>query len=197
MIPLFPPAQLKLDLLASLKKTSLEYTTFYNGYFFDYFVPTVPTYLQPLALMIDIPNNAIAIPGTGDVPVVFTHTWDIAKFVTAYIEKPEWDREAYIIGDKITFNEFVRLAEDIKGVKFNVSYDSEEDLAAGKATELPSYPHVYPFFPKEALLPMVAGMGWMMHKGYFDLDTKRALNKEFEAIKPRTIKELLVQAYKS
>lgn len=146
--------------------------------------------------MLDIPNNAVAIPGSVEVPIVFTHTWDVAKFVAAYVEKPQWDREAFVIGDKITLNEPLRLAEEAKGTKSSVSYDTFEDLLDHKVTELPCYPQIYPFFPKDALMSLVAGIGWLMKKGYFNLKGEKSLNEEFKSIKARFTRELLVQASK-
>ncbi|KAH7303785.1 hypothetical protein B0I35DRAFT_364368 [Stachybotrys elegans] len=196
-VPMFPPAQSKLEVMSCLETLSLEYTIFYTGYFFDYYTLELPTYMQPIAFMLDIPNNTAAIPGSGEVPIVFTHTWDVAKFVAAYAEKPQWDREAYVIGDKITFNELVRLAEEVKHEKFTISYDTIENLIDHKVTELPCYLRIYPFLPKEALLPLIAGIGWLFDKGYFNLKWERTLNEEFKLIKARSITELLVQASKS
>ncbi|KAH7302982.1 hypothetical protein B0I35DRAFT_447459 [Stachybotrys elegans] len=196
-VPMFPAAQQKLEVMGCLDTLSLEHTVFYTGYFFDYYTRELPTYMQPVAFVLDIPNNAAAIPGSGEVPVVFTHTWDVAKFVAAYAEKPQWDREAYVIGDKITLNELVRLAEEVKGKKFRVSYDTVEDLLDHKVTELPCYPQIYPFFPKEALMSLIAGIGWLFEKGYFDLNGERTLNEDFKSIKARSTRELLVQASKS
>jgi len=100
------------------KTTTLEYTRFHNGYFSDYWAfPKVPSYLsrQPLVYWIDMENNAAAIPGTGDVPAVFTHTTDLAKFVAASLDLPKWEPDYFVYGDRLTWNEFVRLAEEAKG----------------------------------------------------------------------------------
>jgi hypothetical protein len=194
---MFPAAQSKLEVMGCLETLSLEHTVFYTGYFFDYYTLELPTYMQPVAFVLDIPKNAAAIPGSGEVPVVFTHTWDVAKFVAAYAEKPRWDHEAFVIGDKLTLNELVRLAEEVKGKKFHVSYDTVEDLLDYKVTELPCYSQIYPFFPKEALMSLITGIGWLFEKGYFDLNRESTLNEEFKFIKARSTRELLVQASKS
>ncbi|WKT54474.1 NmrA-like domain [Fusarium oxysporum f. sp. vasinfectum] len=197
MIPYFPPAGSKLQVLAALEKTSLQYTAFYNGFFLDYFVPGVPTYLRPLTWAVDVQNNAASIPGTGDVPVVLTHTSDVAKFVAAYMEKPNWDKEAYIIGNRLTLNELIRLVEEAKGVKFTVTYDSVDDLSAGKVTELPSHPPAYAVFPKEALQGFLAGFGLLAVNGALNLKPERTLNQDFGSIKPQTVKELLALSFKA
>lgn len=187
---------MKIDCLELLNASSLEYTAIYNGLFLDYFVaPVVPTHLSLLALFLDITNNAAGIPGTGNNATVFTHTWDVAKFVAAYVEKAKWVPEAYILGDKATLNELLKIAEDAKGAKFTVSYDSLEDLAAGKVTELPSHLQAYPLVPKPALQGVLATLGLMVAKGLFNLEPEWTLNQEFPDIKPRTIKQLVNEAW--
>lgn len=99
---------------------------------------------------------------------MFTHTWDVAKFVAAHVEKAKWVPEAYVLGDKAILNELLKIPEDAKGAKFTVSYDSLEDLAAGKVTELPSHVQAYPFVPKPALQGVLATLGLMVAKGLFN-----------------------------
>jgi hypothetical protein len=94
----------------------LEWTLFYTGFFMDYFgMPSLPSYLTPLVVLIDIPGNMAAIPGDGNKPVTFTHTSDVGKFVAASVDLEEWDHVSVVIGDKMTMNEAVKLAEEAKG----------------------------------------------------------------------------------
>lgn len=94
----------------------LEWTLFYNGYFMDYFgMPKLPSYLNPFVIFMDIPGNMAAIPGDGNTPVTFTHTSDVGRFVAASLDLEKWDRVSAIIGDKMTINEAVKLAEEAKG----------------------------------------------------------------------------------
>jgi nucleoside-diphosphate-sugar epimerase len=82
----------------------------------DYWgMPNVPSHMPPLMMVLDIPNNTAVILGSGDVPVIFTHTRDVARFVTESLDLDKWDPESYVMGDKVTFNELLRLAEDAKG----------------------------------------------------------------------------------
>lgn len=158
--------KLKFDAEKALKKaTSLESTKFINGYFMDYWgIPQVKSYMPPTTMVLDIPNNTAAITGSGNTPVVFTHTSDIAKFVAASLDLESWDAVSYIIGDRVTWNEFLRLAEETKRTKFTVAYDSLEKLQKGQVTELPGHVAVYPFFPRSdfnsLLLPLASGMKW-------------------------------------
>lgn len=186
-----------MKVLETLESTSLEYTAVLNGYFLDYWVsPHVKSYFGSWPLVIDVPNNVAAIPGSGDVPIVFTHTFDIARFVPALLRLPNWERESYIIGDKVTWNEFVRLAEEAKGVKFTVTYDSVKKLEASQITELPSHGNLYSFFPREMLQGLFAAFGRMFEEGDFDLKPSRTLNDVFPEIKARGVKKLLFEAWK-
>lgn len=194
----FPVANGKIAILRALETTSLEYTAICNGYFLDYFVaPKVKTYMNPMAMVIDIPNDFAAIPGSGNVPVAFTHTFDVAKYVAALQALPKWEKESVIVGDKVTWNEFVQLAEQVKGKKFTVVHDSMEKLQSGEITELPSHPAMYPFFPKQMLQGFFAAFGIMFEKGVFNLDVKGSLVEQFPDIKPRKVKEALEEAYGS
>lgn len=108
----------KLRAAALLKETKdLEYTVVHNGFFLDYWAtPAVPSYMSPFTLFIDMPGNAAAIPGSGNTPSAFTHTKDVGKFVAAALDLDKWEPDTFIVGDKVTFNEFVKLAEAAKGI---------------------------------------------------------------------------------
>ncbi|KAK8144541.1 hypothetical protein G3M48_005658 [Beauveria asiatica] len=192
----FSPAQVKLNLLKSMEATSLEWTAVLNGYFLDFYgAPKVATYMPPLVLAIDLFNDVAAIPGSGQVLAVFTHTFDVGKFVAALLTKEKWEKESFIIRDRLTLNDFVRIAEEVKGTKFRVEHDSVEKLKTGVITELPSHPVFYPFFPKEMLQGTFAAMGIALESGAFDLKPRRTLNDEYPAIKPKTVRDLVSEAF--
>ena len=104
----------------ALKQTqNLEYTAFYSGFFLDYWgMPGVPSHMPPFTMVLDIAHNAAAIPGSGDVPITFTHTKDTAKFVAAILDKEKWDEETFVMGEKLTFNEALTIVEEVKGNYF-------------------------------------------------------------------------------
>ncbi|KAK3362517.1 hypothetical protein B0T25DRAFT_524497 [Lasiosphaeria hispida] len=179
---------------------SLEYTVFRVGYLMDYWgIPAVKSYLArtPLIFWLDIPNNAAAIPGSGNTPAIFTHTTDVGRFVAASLDLPKWEPETTVFGDRLTWNEFLQYAEEAKGTKFSVDYDSVEELKAGKTTELPSQVPFYQFLPKPILQGMAASFGLWFDRGLFDLKPAKFLNQDFPEIKPMTVKEMLDQAWKS
>jgi hypothetical protein len=193
---IFPVAKTKVEIINAVTQTNLEWTGVQNGLFTDFYVaPKVKSYLTPLPLVLDIQGNAAGIPGTGDEPVVFTHTSDISKYVAELVLDPNpWDQTSTIIGDKITWNDFVKIAEDVKGTKFEVTYESSDK---GKITELPSHPHLYPFFPKEAMQGLFSSFGLLFARGDFDLKTDPAnsLNIRYPGIKPKTVRELVQEAW--
>ncbi|KAI8267266.1 hypothetical protein K4K58_008363 [Colletotrichum sp. SAR11_239] len=177
----------------------LEYAVVHNGFFLDYWAPQAEkSNMTPFTLFIDIPNDSAAIPGSGNVPSAFTHTRDVAKFVAAALDLKKWDNDLYIVGDKVTWNEFLKLAEDAKGTKFNVAYDSAEKLKAGQTTELPGQIPAYPFFPKEAYQALAGTFGWWFENGTFDIPPsgKKTLNELFPEIKAWKVKEILDKAWK-
>lgn len=115
--------------LDALGKTTLEYTAIINGFFMDYYIqPHIKSYLTGITLAIDIANKSAAIPGSGDAPVVFTYSFDIGKFVAALLSQSSWEKESYIIGDKVTLKEFLAIAEEARGTEFTTVYDSLDKL---------------------------------------------------------------------
>lgn len=190
-------AEGKSAYLNALEDTSLEYTSVVNGLFLDYYVvPHVKSYLPPLALAIDIANKTAAIPGSGDVPVVFTYSFDVGNFVAALLAQSSWQKESYIIGDKVTLNELLAIAEEARGSKFETTHDSMDKLRSFQVTELPAHPPMYPFFPKQMLQGMSAVFGILFEEGFFDLKSEQSLNEQFPGIKTRKVRELIEEAWK-
>ncbi|KAI8308619.1 Oxidoreductase BOA1 [Colletotrichum sp. SAR11_59] len=126
--------------------------------------------------------------------------------------KSKWPAETYIIGDKVTFHEMLRLAEEVKvqysdgfpfgqfltarpGTKFTVAHDSVEDLQACKLTELPSHRQFYQIYPKEMLHSFLAPFGLNCERGQADLKPSRTLNEEFPEIKAMKAKDVLEQGW--
>ncbi|WQF78918.1 Putative NmrA-like domain, NAD(P)-binding domain superfamily [Colletotrichum destructivum] len=192
----FPPAIAKKTALEALKKTSLEWTTVYNGFFLDYFgTPRVKSYMDDVAFFVDLANNVASIPGSGNVPIVFTHTSDVARFIAEFLEHPNWRPESYIIGDRVTFNEVVRMAEDVKGTKFTVFYNSVESLKANVMVELPAHHEVYKMYPKEMLHSFLVPFGLECERGQANFKPAHTLNDDFPHIKPVSAREILERGW--
>lgn len=102
---------------AELEKTNLEWTAFNIGWFLEYFgMPHVKTYIQQTTFVVDMAGKSASIPGDGKQKMTFTYSLDVAKFVIAALDLPKWDRDTIVIGDKMTWEEFVKLAEEARGM---------------------------------------------------------------------------------
>uniref|UniRef100_A0A8H7K8P3 NmrA-like domain-containing protein n=1 Tax=Bionectria ochroleuca TaxID=29856 RepID=A0A8H7K8P3_BIOOC len=64
------------------------------------------------------------------------------------LDLPEWPRELRIVGETLTFNKLITLAENATGKKFDVKYDSLETLKKSQITELPGHENDYKKYPK-------------------------------------------------
>ena len=72
-----PFQRFRLQTIATLRKTGLEWTQFQNGYFLDYYgMPHVESTLKPLTFVLDVANKAASIPGTGNERMTLTYTKD-------------------------------------------------------------------------------------------------------------------------
>ncbi|RKK76739.1 hypothetical protein BFJ69_g6688 [Fusarium oxysporum] len=103
--------------LAVLSQTKLEYTIVFNGHFSDYYgYPKVKTYLKHADFLVDIANKAAAVPGSGEDRVAFTYSFDVARFVDDLVNTEEkCPKHSVIIGEKITVNGMVAIAEGARG----------------------------------------------------------------------------------
>lgn len=188
----------QLESRAQLRKTSLEWTEIVTGYFFDYWgMPHIKTNMTPDMPVLDIVHGVAAIPGTGNEPIAFIYTYDVARVLSEALTLPKWDEATYIVADKLTWNSFIYLAESVRGRKFNVTYDHVDKLTAGEITELPNHRDNYHEFPKEELCKMYAGLGLSMAKGTFDLEVQRSIHLQFPHIKMLTVQDMLLDTWKS
>ncbi|KAL8724573.1 MAG: hypothetical protein Q9181_006766 [Wetmoreana brouardii] len=190
---------LKRQSFAELEKQpNLGFTTFDNGYFMDYFgMPHYQSYMTPEMPFVDMSALKAAIPGSGDDLVTWTLTRDVAKFVRKMVESDDpWPKRSQIVGDSVSFNEIVQLAEQARGrllligTKFDVVHDSLEDLRAGKISEIPAYLPLYEIFPKEMLLEMMAGLGVAMITGVFAFKGE-LINDKFPDIQPAKLRDFI------
>ncbi|KAK3938952.1 hypothetical protein QBC46DRAFT_264241, partial [Diplogelasinospora grovesii] len=169
-----PVAAPKLAIFEALEKTQLEWTLVANGFFLDYWgMPKSKSYLSQAILALDVAANKAAIPGTGDTPITFTYSGDVTKFTAKLLTLDKWEPESYIISDRLTWNEIVKL-------KFDVTYDPTDLLRSGKITKLPSHVYVYKFLPKEALQGMPTQFGLLLAEGVLDFHPEQSLNDLFQ-----------------
>jgi hypothetical protein len=101
---------------------------------------------------------------------------------------------SYIIGDKLTMNEVLAIAEEATGSKFETTYDSLETLKSGQVTELPAHADMY--FPKPMLQGMLAVFGLLFEQGHFDFKPEKSLNSQFPEIETRKVRDLVEEAWR-
>ncbi|CZR61895.1 uncharacterized protein PAC_11792 [Phialocephala subalpina] len=213
-------ARSKSEIIKEVQKMSLEYTIFYNGIFLDYYgSPHFKSHVTAWPLFVDISHESAAIPCSGNELIVFTHSSDLAEFTVKSLDLKDWPKESYVIGEKLTWKEFVKLAEDAKGTysslmvalslilheltippsigsKFNVVYDSEADLKAGRVSQLPSYPAMYAASLGAHLQATISIAGERFAKAELDLKPAHTLNDDFPEIKSMSVKKFLELSWK-
>ena len=137
----------------------------------DYWAaPRIPTHIRAANIIIDPENNTAVIPGDGNTPMVLTHSTDAAKFTIAMLDLPHWKRRHSIVANRTTLNEAVRLAEEIKDIKFDVKYFSVEEMERGEFDLTPSMKRVLPEEMQGGLRNMLALSGIGLAQGSIDLN---------------------------
>lgn len=79
-------------------------------------MPFIKTQIPPMTFAVDIKNRLAAIPGTGEEPISFTYTYDVATFLDAFLDEPKWEELTYCYGEKLTWNKFISIAEEVTGM---------------------------------------------------------------------------------
>ncbi|VUC23404.1 unnamed protein product, partial [Clonostachys rosea] len=192
----------KLDIERVLMMTkSLEWTRFHNGFFLDYYFSSkVKTFLTPGKYVVDLDSKKAIIPGDGNVPVSFTHTSDVARYIVGSLSLPLWPSRLYMSGDYLTWNEFVDLAESISGSKFDREYNDHEALRSGDATrfkQLDGWEVLYKYWPKNMAERLPSAIQYFMGSGLADTDRfGPRLNDLLPNVKPLTVRAALESYYK-
>ncbi|KAI1335832.1 NAD(P)-binding protein [Xylariaceae sp. FL0016] len=191
------PMAFKVEALKAAKQAKdLEYVSFYTGFFLDYWgMPVVKSHMRPAVMVIDIAHGAAAIPGDGNTPVAFTHTSDVARYVSAALDLEKWESGYNLSADKVTWKKFLALAENACGTEFKVTYDDAEKLKAGQVTELPTQVNAGLFATEDAYRKLLAATHLRMDSGMFDFDEGRKARDAFPSITPKTVKSLLEEAW--
>ncbi|KAF2735549.1 NAD(P)-binding protein [Polyplosphaeria fusca] len=190
--PELPQSAYRRATQAELRKTELEWTKVYNGLFLEYYgMPYVESFLPSFTSVVDMPYKTAAIPGTGDDVMTFIYSKDMAALVVAALDLPAWEETLSCIGEKMTWNEFVRVAEEITDSKFKVSYDPEEKLRSGKVTLLPSGTSSYAVFTEDIYQGILSVAGLHLIAGLFDLPEEYSLSRKFPEIKVMGVRDML------
>ncbi|KAJ5208020.1 NAD(P)-binding protein [Penicillium cf. viridicatum] len=132
-----------------------------------------------------------AIPGDGNVPVTFTYSFDLARFVVAALDLEKWDEETRVVGDEITWNQFVALAERYRGSKFETCYDDVDMLKRFEITELPGHRALYDQFPKKPFQWFMSIFELFTTDGTSHIQKHGSLNDKFPEITPLSVEGML------
>ncbi|PYI07711.1 NAD(P)-binding protein [Aspergillus sclerotiicarbonarius CBS 121057] len=182
-----PSIQYWLDAAELLQKSGLKYTRVTPGIFMDYWgMPQVRTNLQPYVIGVDVANCWAAIPGDGNDKMGVTYSYDMAAFIVKLLDLEEWPEFSIFVGDEITYNQLLQLAEQVRGQKFEVVYDSVEKIKEGQVT----IPPFHPGTSEEEARETAVLVSRLTIVGAFDLPKER-LNTKFPDLKPVKLREFL------
>lgn len=112
------------DTLANQKE--IQWTLILQGWLGDYWVQDADntrSYVRnfPNGWPINLEQTHIRVPGTGDEPIGWTATRDMAKAVVKLIGFDEWPDHTYVFGEIGTWNEAIPKLEKFLGRKLEVS----------------------------------------------------------------------------
>lgn len=108
----------------------VEYTLVCNGLFMDYLLPKGgKKYCGDVAIPVNIEERKARIPGSGEEPVTLTLADDVGKAIVWLIDDPRpWPKYTYIAGSVTSWNELVKMGEEVTDDKFTVEYIPEAEL---------------------------------------------------------------------
>jgi nucleoside-diphosphate-sugar epimerase len=196
LLPVDPSIQWWLDAADRLKTSSLKYTRVIPGFFMDYWgMPNAKTNLSPYTFGIDISSGTAAIPGDGNDVICMTYTYDMATYLVKALDLDEWPEFSIIVGDQVTYNQLLAMAEEITDKKFIVSYDTLDQIQAGDVTVPPMPKGIE--YPVDELKETTALVSRLTVNGVFDLPKENRLSDQFPNVRPITMKEFLEKAWRS
>ncbi len=125
----YPLTKVKRDVENHLKNSGLNYTIIQAGYFMEVWLSD--------ALGFDFQNNKARIYGDGKNKLSWISFKDVAKFVVASINKPQFLNKIVEIGGPESLNplEVVKIFEDVKNNSFSVELIAEEILRTQMETD--------------------------------------------------------------
>lgn len=106
-------------------QSEVKWTLVCQGWLADYFIQPADgskSYMRPFpqGWPIDLDRKTVRIIGTGDEPVAWTATRDMAKAVVQLMSHDEWPDHTYVFGELSTWNVAVEKLETFLGRKLEV-----------------------------------------------------------------------------
>ncbi|KAL4921382.1 pyridoxal phosphate-dependent transferase [Aspergillus aurantiobrunneus] len=194
LVPLDPSIKYFLDAANLLKTTSLQFTRVIPGFFMDYWgMPHVQSNLEAMTFGVDMANCEAVIPGDGNDVIGMTYTYDMAEFIAQLLDVEEWDEYSVIVGDDVTFNQLVKIAEKVRGRKFKVVYDSVEKVKEG-IVNVPLQPKGIRY-SQEELVAVTAFVDRLIVEKVFEFPPAIRSNRRFSDTKPVKIENFVRKAW--
>lgn len=178
--------EIKDPVWQAAEESGLEVTAFICGLFMNYLAhgssnPSARKELEgaerTFAIVVDIKEGKADIPGTGKELVTFTRWQDVGKFVAAAVELEKWEKDSSMAGDVTTYDEVVKIAEEVTGRKFEVVKHSTEDLR--KEAESKSQSHIVEKSFAEVNLVRALGLAYVESRLNKVVDVKPMGVKKF------------------
>jgi uncharacterized protein YbjT (DUF2867 family) len=168
----FPPNPLgdaKRAVQDAVKASGMTYTILQPGVFME-------AWISPW-LGFDYPNAKATIYGSGDASSTFIPLGDVAEYAVQSIDNPQARNATVQMGgcDRLSYNEIVRIFEEVGGKPFEVTHIPEEALRAQAAAATDSLGKAFGALTVSVATGMVA-------------DNEDALRR-FPNIKPGTVRE--------
>lgn len=110
-------------ILTSQKDVTFSFVNL--GWLADYFVQapgSYKTYIRPFpqGWPIDLEKRTVRVIGTGDEPIGWTATRDMARAVVALIPHDDWPEYAWVYGELGTWNQAIQKVEKFYGIELQV-----------------------------------------------------------------------------
>ncbi|KAJ5108939.1 hypothetical protein N7456_005614 [Penicillium angulare] len=192
LLSIDPSIQYWLDAANRLKQSSLEYTRVIPGFFMDYWgMPHARTNLQPYTFGINIAEREAAIPGDGNDVICMTYTYDMADYVVKALDLDDWPEFSVVVGDEVTYNQILKMAEEFTGAKFKVTYDTVDQINAGDVTIPPSPSGTE--YSVDELKEVTALVSRLVVNGVFQFPKENRLDAQIPDVRPITMREFLAQ----
>ncbi|KAI2669700.1 hypothetical protein LCP963914a_9888 [Penicillium roqueforti] len=141
-----------------LKSSRLTYTRPVCGVFMDFLgMPYSQSNIPPMNIVVDVLNREAHLPGDGNSPLTMIHSYDAATLVAKLLEAEEWSEFSFCNGEDTTLSEVLKVAEEVRGGRFEVTYLKPEDIDKGTIPTL-KIPEGSDIEPKDLLDYSVFGI---------------------------------------
>jgi hypothetical protein len=101
--------------------------------------------LPNLTIGVDFNKGEADIVGTGDESFCITRGEDVGRFVAAALDLEKWDEKLEMVGSRTTWNELIKLGEQVRERKFNIKRTSiDEALKDIEPTLNQKFPQIVP-----------------------------------------------------